>query len=150
VQETRGWDDAKQKTFSQRSKENADDYRYMPDPDIPPIVLDDDYVANIKAEMPLLPDDYREKLKGIGIEAVVIEDIIANPPVAMLVSFVLAKGTAEDARRTAFWMMQVNPVDENGETPELAVTIEELIGLSKWCLITSLVPQQPKTFWQKY
>src|SRR5580704_17366493 len=49
VQESRGWDDAKQKTFSQRSKEEAHDYRYMPDPDLPPIVITDEYVAKIKA-----------------------------------------------------------------------------------------------------
>lgn len=48
VQETRGWNDAKQKTFSQRGKEEAHDYRYFPDPDIPPLDLADDYIQNIK------------------------------------------------------------------------------------------------------
>jgi aspartyl-tRNA(Asn)/glutamyl-tRNA(Gln) amidotransferase subunit B len=67
VQETRGWDDAKQRTFSQRSKENADDYRYMPDPDIPPILLTEDYIAAIKAEMPKLPPQIRADLSGLGI-----------------------------------------------------------------------------------
>ncbi len=105
VQETRGWDDAKQHTFSQRTKENADDYRYMPDPDIPPIVLSEDYIANIKAEMPELPDDYREKFKAINIDSKVIEDIVASPQAAMLVSGILTSSNAEHARRVAFWMM---------------------------------------------
>ena len=52
VQETRGWDDEKQLTISQRSKEDAQDYRYMPDPDIPPIVLTNDEVESIQADMP--------------------------------------------------------------------------------------------------
>ena len=45
VQETRGWNDDKQITTSQRSKEDAQDYRYMPDPDIPPVVLTDEVIA---------------------------------------------------------------------------------------------------------
>ncbi|HEX5456654.1 MAG TPA: Asp-tRNA(Asn)/Glu-tRNA(Gln) amidotransferase subunit GatB [Candidatus Saccharimonadales bacterium] len=48
VQETRGWDDAKQKTTSQRGKEEAHDYRYFPDPDIPPLNLSDDYIDKVK------------------------------------------------------------------------------------------------------
>jgi aspartyl-tRNA(Asn)/glutamyl-tRNA(Gln) amidotransferase subunit B len=68
VQETRGWDDAKQKTFSQRTKESAEDYRYMPDPDLPPIVLDEAYVAKIKAEMPVMPDEWRKRLSSLGLD----------------------------------------------------------------------------------
>ncbi len=69
VQETRGWNDAKQKTFSQRTKENADDYRYMPDPDLPPIVLGDEYIEKVRAEMPTMPSAWREKLKQLGLDA---------------------------------------------------------------------------------
>jgi aspartyl-tRNA(Asn)/glutamyl-tRNA(Gln) amidotransferase subunit B len=134
TQETRGWDDAKQKTFTQRSKENADDYRYMPDPDLPPVTLDDEYIAKIKAEMPPLPDDYREKLKAIDIDAKVIEDIIADPDMARLVANVLAKAGAEHARRIAFWMMlEIQDSDEQGEAQptEKSYNIDHLIRLSE-------------------
>ncbi|HEX7633494.1 MAG TPA: Asp-tRNA(Asn)/Glu-tRNA(Gln) amidotransferase subunit GatB [Candidatus Saccharimonadales bacterium] len=130
VQETRGWNDAKQSTFSQRSKENADDYRYMPDPDIPPIVLSDEYVAKIKAEMPQLPDDYREKFKDIGIDAAVIEDIIAVPETAQRVSRILSHSSPEHARRVAFWTMQ--PADEEAsDAEELTVDESQLVKLSE-------------------
>src|SRR4051812_31267176 len=62
VQETRGWLDDKQKTVSQRSKEDAHDYRYMPDPDLPPVVLDDAYIIEVEQNMPAGPEDYRKIL----------------------------------------------------------------------------------------
>ncbi len=130
VQETRGWDDAKQKTFSQRSKENADDYRYMPDPDLPPMVLSKEYIAKIKSEMPPLPKDYRAKLAKMKIDATVIEDIIAEPEIALLVERVLAKSAAEHARRIAFWMMR--PSDEEvADQQQVDVKDDDLIDLSK-------------------
>lgn len=68
VQETRGWDDAKQKTFTQRTKENAEDYRYMPDPDLPPIELEEEYIAQVRQEMPVMPDEWRQRLHGLGLD----------------------------------------------------------------------------------
>lgn len=67
-QETRGWDDAKQKTISQRGKEQAHDYRYMPEPDIPPITLDDAYIKSVADSMPDLPGQWRAKLKELGLD----------------------------------------------------------------------------------
>lgn len=59
VQETRGWSDATGKTTSQRSKEEAQDYRYMPEPDLPPLHLASTFVAEQKEALALLPSDYR-------------------------------------------------------------------------------------------
>lgn len=68
VQETRGWDDAKQRTFTQRTKENAEDYRYMPDPDIPPIELTDEMIDTVREEMPVLPEEWRNRLSSLGLD----------------------------------------------------------------------------------
>jgi aspartyl-tRNA(Asn)/glutamyl-tRNA(Gln) amidotransferase subunit B len=130
VQETRGWDDAKQKTISQRSKENADDYRYMPDPDLPPIVLEKGYIAKIKSGMPALPNDYRTKFKQIKIDDKVIEDIVANPDSAKLVLRILESSDAEHARRVAFWMMQPETLEVNAND-EIKVSDAALIKLSE-------------------
>jgi len=61
VQETRGWNEADARSFSMRSKEDAEDYRYFPDPDLPPLVLDDVFVAQIRARLPELPRDKRAR-----------------------------------------------------------------------------------------
>lgn len=60
-QETRGWNDATGKTTAQRSKEVAEDYRYMPEPDLPPIRLSSEFIENEAKKLPMMPKDYREK-----------------------------------------------------------------------------------------
>lgn len=76
VQETRGWSEAKQKTISQRSKEEAQDYRYFPEPDLPPIELGDAEIENIKAKMPKLPPQLRQEIESMGIDQSTAETLI--------------------------------------------------------------------------
>ena len=64
-QETRGWSDADGKTTAQRSKEEAKDYRYMPEPDIPPIELSKEFIDEESAKLPLMPSGYRKNFDGI-------------------------------------------------------------------------------------
>ncbi len=61
VQETRGWQDNEGKTFSQRSKEYAHDYRYFPEPDLPPIIIGRDWVESVRSKLPELPEARRDR-----------------------------------------------------------------------------------------
>lgn len=61
VQETRGWNDDTGESYSMRSKETVDDYRYFPEPDLMPILLDDAYIAEIRAALPELPEQRRAR-----------------------------------------------------------------------------------------
>lgn len=65
IQETRGWSDATGETTGQRSKEEAKDYRYMPEPDLPPVELSSDFIEAQLADFPLMPADYRAKFGQI-------------------------------------------------------------------------------------
>jgi aspartyl-tRNA(Asn)/glutamyl-tRNA(Gln) amidotransferase subunit B len=81
VQETRGWDEAKQSTFSQRSKENAHDYRYFPDPDLPKMKLHSAFpIEDMKAALPELPWDKRARYaKDFGIKETDTELYVSDP-----------------------------------------------------------------------
>jgi aspartyl-tRNA(Asn)/glutamyl-tRNA(Gln) amidotransferase subunit B len=132
VQETRGWDDAKQKTLSQRSKENADDYRYMPDPDLPPVVLTEEFIEKIKADMPDLPDDYRKVLTYIGIYPKTTSYIVAFPETALDVISVYEAAGASHAKRVAFWLLQPQSDEtEDAEPTEVQQMDAQLIKLSQ-------------------
>ena len=63
VHETRGWNENKQKTFSQRIKEVAEDYRYFPEPDLPPLKISKEEIEKIRAEIPELPTSRRKRFK---------------------------------------------------------------------------------------
>jgi len=79
VQETRGWHDKKEITFSQREKEDAHDYRYFPEPDLPPMHFDDDYIKKIELSMPELPEQKRKRFKKeFGLEDAAVEFFIYN------------------------------------------------------------------------
>lgn len=118
VQETRGWDDAKQKTFSQRSKEEAHDYRYMPDPDLPPIVLSDTAIEEVRSHMPVMPNEVREKLKELGLDTSATETLVEEIPAGKLIVSLMDDG-ADNAsvKKIANWLVSdVQAMLGEGET----------------------------------
>jgi len=118
VQETRGWNDAQSITFSQRSKEDAHDYRYMPEPDIPPIVLTQEYVNEVKKELPLMPAEIRESLVDLGLNYSQMETIIDNPNLAKVLISVKELGAELDhQKRIANWL-QIYSGAATGEESE--------------------------------
>jgi aspartyl-tRNA(Asn)/glutamyl-tRNA(Gln) amidotransferase subunit B len=83
VQETRGWVEAKGVTVTQRVKEYADDYRYFPEPDLPPVLISRDWVEEIRATMPELPDARRERLMAeYGLNAADAEQLTSDRTLA--------------------------------------------------------------------
>lgn len=133
TQETRGWNDAKQKTFSQRSKEEAQDYRYMPDADIPPVVLDDAVIDGVKDTMPTLPPKYREKWEVLGVDISVINALLQNKLQAKIITEVQDISDERTAKRVAHWFASVLASDEekDGELTAADISPESLIELSK-------------------
>jgi aspartyl-tRNA(Asn)/glutamyl-tRNA(Gln) amidotransferase subunit B len=81
IQETRGWDENKAKTFTQRTKETAMDYRYFPDPDIPKIEItkySTFSTPRLSEKMPTLPNEIRLRYSNLGLTSDTIEVILAN------------------------------------------------------------------------
>ena len=128
-QETRGWDDNNGKTMAQRNKEVAADYRYMPDPDIPPIVLDQSYVEAIKEEMPALPNDYRKKFAVLGLTDAEREAILNYPILARRLEGVTEKDTVL-ATRVAHWFSGILLAEDNLDKDFGLATVAELSELS--------------------
>ncbi|MFA5985840.1 MAG: Asp-tRNA(Asn)/Glu-tRNA(Gln) amidotransferase subunit GatB [Parcubacteria group bacterium] len=103
VQETRGWDDAKGKTVSQRKKENAHDYRYFPEPDIPPMTFTDEYVEQLRRTLPELPRQKEERfIKEYGLSvqncSVITADIAMANYFEHVVSEIMEKKASGEMR----------------------------------------------------
>lgn len=120
VQETRGWDDAKQRTFTQRSKEDAHDYRYFPDPDLPPVELDDELIESVRAEMPTMPDEWRARLQKLGMDeaqtATLLEGDIETPNVRYLPLVEEVGDRPDFAKALANWFVNLELPLRHDET----------------------------------
>jgi aspartyl-tRNA(Asn)/glutamyl-tRNA(Gln) amidotransferase subunit B len=109
-QETRGWVEEKGITVSQRLKEYADDYRYFPEPDLPPLILTREWVERVRAQMPELPDAKRLRFeRDYGLSAKDAEQLTVDHPFADYYEAVLAAGTYADraarAKTAANWQL---------------------------------------------
>ncbi|HSR23054.1 MAG TPA: Asp-tRNA(Asn)/Glu-tRNA(Gln) amidotransferase subunit GatB [Candidatus Eisenbacteria bacterium] len=121
VQETRGWSEAEQRTFSQRSKEYAQDYRYFPEPDLPPLELDPAWVESVRASLPELPAVRRARLvERYGIPDYDAWQLTEEASTADLFEATVAAGAL--AKPTANWIIEAQPTLDG---PRLA----ELVGL---------------------
>ena len=92
TQETRGWDKNRGKTYSQRIKESADDYRYFPDPDLPSLDIsniEEFSLSRLTEQMPELPEIKRKKYEDLGLTKKQIETIISNFELATFFSSLL-------------------------------------------------------------
>ena len=134
VQETRTFDPARGITLSMRSKENAHDYRYMPEPDLPPIVTSDEYIENIRKSLPELPDARRARLeKEYGLSDYDAGIITSSRAMAEYFDAVVATGA--DPKLAANWIMGdlAKNLNEDGiditKSPVSAERLGKMIGL---------------------
>lgn len=103
AQETRQFDPSTGKTKAMRKKEFAHDYRYFPEPDLLPLVLDEAYIERIKADMPELPDAKKSRfVKELGLTAYDAEVICENKETA---DFFEKAAKGHDAKKVANWLM---------------------------------------------
>jgi aspartyl-tRNA(Asn)/glutamyl-tRNA(Gln) amidotransferase subunit B len=105
IQETRGWDDTTGVTSSQRSKEDAQDYRYMPDADIPPIVLTEAEIKEMQLSVPELPNAYRTAWATLQLDSSVIESLLSHQKQAVLVKEIQEKAGDSIAKKVAHWFV---------------------------------------------
>ncbi|HOO68157.1 MAG TPA: Asp-tRNA(Asn)/Glu-tRNA(Gln) amidotransferase subunit GatB, partial [Bacilli bacterium] len=91
-EETRRYDAKTNSTILMRVKETGNDYRYFPEPDIPKIILTDEWIENIKKELPMLPNEMKTKYKELGIDDIRIRTLINNKDLNLYLKELIDKG----------------------------------------------------------
>jgi len=100
--ETRGWDDARQSTYHMRPKEQSDDYRYFPEPDLPPLTIDPAWLASIRVAIPELPAARRGRYRDdMGLSAYDAAVLVNDPAMSRAFEQILAAGADLAARDVA-------------------------------------------------
>jgi aspartyl-tRNA(Asn)/glutamyl-tRNA(Gln) amidotransferase subunit B len=101
TQDTRGWDDGKQATYVMRSKEDSHDYRYFPEPDLPPLRVDAAWLDDLRARLPELPAARRARYRELGLSAYDAAVIVAEPAMTAAFDAIRAAGRALPAKEVA-------------------------------------------------
>ena len=131
IQETRRWDDNKDATFSMRSKENAQDYRYFPEPDIPPLELSEAYLEGLRKEQPEMAEERKERYqKEYGLPEYDAGQITAQKALVDFFEATVALGAP--AKEAANWMlgeMMRRLKEEELEPKDMKLTPENLAAL---------------------
>ena len=106
VQETRGWSEERGATYRMRLKETSDDYRYFPEPDLPPLHLAPEWLAEIRARLPELPAARRERYRAVvGLSAYDAAVLVATPDATTLFETTLGADPALDPKQVANWVI---------------------------------------------
>jgi len=105
LQETRGWSEPRGETYRMRVKETSDDYRYFPEPDLPPLHLDATWLAEIRAGLPELPAARRTRYRDeMGLSAYDAAVLVADPDATTLFEATLATMPALEPKPVANWV----------------------------------------------
>ena len=132
VQETRRFDDVTGKTSAMRNKETEADYRYFPDANLMPIIIDDEWLEKIKAEKPAALDEKTEEYRAAGISDKEIDMLISNNKISKLLDDVVAMGC--EPKDAAAWILTdcAGILRKDGKTfNDLEVTAEKLTAIIK-------------------
>lgn len=119
IQETRRWDDAKGESSGMRSKEDAQDYKYFPEPDLPPIVITDEQIEAIRAQMPELPEDKKRRyMEELGLPE--YDTGILTGSVALVELFETVSELCGDAKTASNFIMGdvMRLLKDAGKQPE--------------------------------
>lgn len=130
VQETRRFDDASGKTFAMRNKETEADYRYFPDANLMPIIIDDEWLEEIRANKPVAVDEKAEEYRIAGISEKEIDMLISNNKVSKLLDDVVSMGCK--AKDAAAWILTdcAGILRKDGKTlSDLTLTAEKLFAV---------------------
>ena len=105
VMETRGWSDDRGETYRMRAKETSDDYRYFPEPDLPPLRVDPAWLAEIVASLPEVPSARRQRYRdGLGLSAYDATVLVADPDASRLFEATLEIDRGLEAKAVANWV----------------------------------------------
>jgi aspartyl-tRNA(Asn)/glutamyl-tRNA(Gln) amidotransferase subunit B len=105
VQQTLGWDESQGVTVIQRSKEEAHDYRYFPEPDLPPLVVEKEWIARIRAGLPELPADKRRRfMEQYGLNAYDAGVLVAEKAIADYYEQIVSSAPQAGPKMAANWL----------------------------------------------
>ncbi len=106
VQETRGWNEDRGVTFPQRVKETAMDYRYFPEPDLPPIEVSDSWLKDVEGQIPELPRARRSRYRNLGLNDGYATMLVGTPAIADYFEKILKVDNEINPSSVANWLLQ--------------------------------------------